>query len=66
MKNTSKHISEFTTDQTLQIINWARNKCNVPAKVIESPEARIIIAEGEVKSYLIEVRLGEQVYSPLN
>lgn len=61
-----RHISDFNSNQILQIINWASEKLNLPASVIERESTKIVTQEINGKTYLKEVNVNGKIINPLN
>lgn len=62
---TSKHISEFKPAQVLQIINWGREHCKLPAKIMEDDLTLIRTEVVNGKEYIREVSVAGIVINPI-
>ena len=47
MQQHSKHLSDFTPNQILQIVKWGREKLNLSATIIEQETSRILFEQME-------------------
>lgn len=67
MQQHSKHLSEFNSNDILQIVKWAREKLNLSAKLIEQETSRILFEQMEGgKAWLTGVIVNGNIVKPLN
>jgi len=61
----SKHLSEFKPQQIPQVVVWAKEKCNVSARILENDMTLIRTEEINGTEYLKEVVVGSIVINPI-
>ncbi len=67
MQQHSKHLSEFNSNQILQIVKWAIEKLNLSSTVIEQETSRILFEQMEGgKAWLTGVIVNGSIVKPLN
>lgn len=65
MQQHSKHLSEFNSNQILQIVKWAREKCKVNAKTVEDDLTLIRTEIINGTEYLKEINVAGVVINPV-
>jgi hypothetical protein len=61
----SKHLSDFPASQIPQVVVWAKEKCNVSARILENDMTLIRTETTNGKEYLKEVVVGSIVINPI-
>jgi hypothetical protein len=61
----SKHLSEFKPSQIPQVVNWAQEKCNITAKILEDDLTMVRTETVNGKEYLKEVSVAGIVINPI-
>jgi len=61
----SKHLSDFPASQIPQIVVWAKEKCNLSARILENDLTMIRTEEVNGKEYLKEVSVAGIVINPI-
>ena len=61
----SKHLSEFSPSQIHQIVNWAQEKCNVSARILENDLTLVRTETVNGREYLKELNVGGVVINPI-
>jgi len=61
----SKHLSDFPTSQIPQVVVWAKEKCNVSARILENDLTLIRTETTNGKEYLKEVSVAGIIINPI-
>jgi hypothetical protein len=64
MKQVEKHLSEFNSNQILQIVNWSADKLKLPSSLLEDRNTKIKMEEVNGKEYLIGVDINGITIEP--
>jgi len=64
MRKTEKHLSEFNSNQILQIVNWSADKLKLPSSLLEDRNTKIKMEEVNGKEYLIGVDINGMTIEP--
>jgi hypothetical protein len=64
MRKTEKHLSEFNSNQILQIVNWSADKLKLPSNILEERNTKIKMEEVNGKEYLIGVDINGMTIVP--
>ena len=64
MRKTEKHLSEFNSNQILQIVNWSADKLKLPSSLLEDRNTKIKMEEVNGKEYLIGVDINGMTIVP--
>ena len=64
MKKQSKHLSEFNSNQILQIVNWSADKLKLPSSLLEDRNTKIKMEEVNGRAYIVGVDLNGMTIEP--
>lgn len=64
MKQVEKHLSEFNSNQILQIVSWSADKLRLPSSLLEDRNTKIKMKEVNGKEYLIGVDINGMTIEP--
>ena len=64
MRKTEKHLSEFNSNQILQIVNWSADKLKLSSSLLEDRNTKIKMEEVNGKEYLIGVDINGMTIEP--
>ncbi len=64
MRKIEKHLSEFNSNQILQIVSWSADKLKLPSSILEERNTKIKMEEVNGKEYLIGVDINGMTIVP--
>lgn len=64
MRKIEKHLSEFNSNQILQIVSWSADKLKLPSSLLEDRNTKIKMEEVNGKEYLIGVDINGMTIVP--
>ena len=64
MKKQSKHLSEFNSNQILQIVSWSADKLKLPSSLLEDRNTKIKMEEVNGKAYIVGVDINGMTIVP--
>lgn len=64
MRKIEKHLSEFKSNQILQIVNWSADKLKLPSSILEDRNTKIKMEEVNGRAYIVGVDINGMTIVP--